>query len=199
MNIISWLLDLDLSLLLSARDLIAPEYAQYVQIAWEWIVLYWAIFLVLLWLYWVYIKDNEYKKTALSIFFTIVVVFSLYAIINLGVPQWRPGAIEAANGIAPLIPHPIDNSFPSGHALFTWALLFWIFSYFRRSWILFSTIIVAIITLTARVVGWVHYPGDIIGWLIFGILGAHFLQPIVRLLISKLFPFFIRVANWIGL
>ena len=56
---------------------------------------------------------------ALHVFFTIVCVFIAYAVINLGIPQWRPGAIEAVHGIAPLIPHPIDNSFPSGHALFT--------------------------------------------------------------------------------
>ena len=32
--------------------------------------------------------------------------------------------MEISGAIAPLIPHPVDNSFPSGHALFTAALLF---------------------------------------------------------------------------
>lgn len=182
-----------------ARWLIAPEYAKYVQIIWECVVLYWAIFLIVLWLYWVYTKDNEYKKIALTIFFTIVMVFIIYAIINLGIPKWRLWAMEIPGAIMPLIPHPADNSFPSGHALFTGALLFWIFLYFRRNWLLSLTIILGSITLVARVVGWVHYPGDIIGWLIFGIVGAYFLQPIIRILISKLFPYFIRVASWIRL
>jgi membrane-associated phospholipid phosphatase len=199
MNIISQILDFDRSLLLSVRGFISPDYALLVQIAWELVVIYCAIFLVILWLYWVYIKNDEYKKYALSIFFTIVVVFVIYAIINLGIPKWRLWAMEIPGAIAPLIPHPADNSFPSGHALFSWALLFWIFSYFRRSWILILTIILSLITLAARVIWWVHYPGDIIAWFAFGILGAYFLQPIVRLLISKFFLFFIRLASLIRL
>jgi membrane-associated phospholipid phosphatase len=80
---------------------------------------------VAIWLFGVYRKDNSYKQKSLAIFFTIISIFIVYAIINLGIPQWRPGATEAVRGgIAPLIPHPIDNSFPSGHALFTGALLF---------------------------------------------------------------------------
>lgn len=199
MNTIHFLLDLDLSLLQSARWLVAPEYARWVQIAWELVVFYGAILLVWFWLYWIYTKSIEYKKIALSIFFTIITVFVLYAIINLGMYQWRPGAMEAVHGITPLIPHPIDNSFPSGHALFTASLLFWITSYFRRYWLIVVTIFIGIITLTARVVGWVHYPGDIIAWLLFGSVGAYILRPVVSVLISKLFPIFIRIASWIKL
>ena len=108
--------------------------------------------LIGLWLYGVYHKNNEFKKTALAIFFTIVTVFILYAIINLGIPKWRPGAIEAVKGIAPLIPHPIDNSFPSGHALFTGALLFGLVQYLRNTSLIILTIMIGAITLFARVV-----------------------------------------------
>ena len=199
MNIIQYLLTLDLSLLQSARESIAPEYARLVQIAWELIVVYGALLLVGFWLYWVFSKNDEYKKIALSIFFTIVTVFIFYAIINLGIPQWRPGAMEAVQGILPLIPHPIDNSFPSGHALFTGSLLFWIFSYFRRNWLITLTAIIGIITLSARVLGWVHYPGDILAWLVFGSIGAYILRPGVMSLVSKTTPLFIRIASWIKL
>lgn len=133
MNIINQILALDLSLLISARTLISPEYARFVQIAGELVVLYSALLLVGFWIYGVYRKNNEYKKIALALFFTIVCVFVVYAIINLGVRQWRPGAIEAVGGIAPLIPHPIDNSFPSGHALFTGALLVGLYRYYRSN------------------------------------------------------------------
>lgn len=199
MNILSQLLDLDLSLLQYSRGLIAPEYAVFIQIAGELVVFHWVLLLILIWLYWVYTKNNEYKKKALAIFFTIVTVFILYAIINLGIPQWRPGAMEAVQGIAPLIPHPIDNSFPSGHALFAWALLYWIYSYVRRAWLIVFTIAVVIVSLVARVIGWVHYPGDILGWLFFGIFGAYFLRSIVTLLVKKLSPIFIHIASWIRL
>lgn len=162
MNIIQYFLDLDLSLLKEARHLVDPTYAHVVQVAGELVVIYGALILIGLWLYGVYQKNNEYKKIALAIFFTILTVFILYAIINLGIPKWRPGAIEAVHGIVPLIPHPIDNSFPSGHALFTGALLFGLMRYFRNSSLVMLTVVIGMITLSARVIGGVHYPGDIL-------------------------------------
>ena len=199
MNTIQSLLDWDLSLLKSARHLVDPAYAHLVQIAGELVVIYWALLLIGLWLYGVYHKNNEFKKTALAIFFTIVTVFILYAIINLGIPKWRPGAIEAVKGIAPLIPHPIDNSFPSGHALFTGALLFGLVQYLRNTSLIILTIMIGAITLFARVVWGVHYPGDILWGLIFGIIGAYFLLPVVRFLITKITPFCLQIASWIHL
>jgi len=96
MDIINQLLALDLSLLESARTLISPQYARLVQIAGELVVIYGAILLIGLWLYGVYRRDTTYKQTALSVFFTIVCVFIIYAVINLGIPPWRPGAMEVA-------------------------------------------------------------------------------------------------------
>ena len=151
MNIINQLLALDLSLLESARTLVSPEYALLVQIAGELVVIYGALFLVILWIYGVCRCDNEYKRIALAIFITIVSVFIVYAIINLGLPKWRLGATEIPGAIAPLIPHPIDNSFPSGHALFTGALLIALYHYYRRNWLIVLTITIGLITLTARV------------------------------------------------
>lgn len=199
MNTINQLLALDLSLLESARTLISPQYARVVQIAGEAVVIYGAMILIWLWLYGVYKKDNEYKKIALAIFFTIICVFILYAIINLGMHQWRPGAIEAVHGIPPLIPHPIDNSFPSGHALFAWGLIVGLYRYYRQNWIIASVILISIVTLIARVVGGVHYPGDIIAWLIFGILGALGLRVLVDTLTRWTTPLCIRIASWIDL
>lgn len=91
----------------------------------------------------------------------------LYSIINFGLPQWRPSPIEVAGGIKPLIPHPIDNSFPSGHALFSAALFVGIWKYFRKKYLLLMVVIIAITTTSARVIGGVHYPGDILGGFFF--------------------------------
>ncbi len=199
MNIINQILLLDLSLLASARTLISPEYARLVQIAGELVVIYGVLLLVGFWLYGVYHNNNEYKKIALAIFFTIVSVFIVYAVINLGIPQWRPGAIEAVHGIPPLIPHPIDNSFPSGHALFMGALLVALYRFYRYNWLIILTIVLGFITLVARVLGGVHYPGDIVGGLIFGILGAYLLRSIVDILLTTVAPICIKVASWIKL
>ena len=199
MNIINQLLALDLSLLEWARTLVSPEYALLVQISGELVVIYGAILLVALWLYGVYQRDNDYKRIALAIFITIVSVFVLYAIINLGLHKWRPGATEIVGAIAPLIPHPIDNSFPSGHALFTGALLVGLFRYLRQTGLIGITTIIALITLTARVLGGVHYPGDIIGGLIFGALGAYLIRPVVDHIVLTISPIIIRIASWVRL
>ena len=199
MNIINQLLAFDLSLLVWARTLVSSEYARFVQISGELVVIYGAILLVVLWLYGVYRRNNEYKRISLAIFITILSVFVLYAIINLGLYKWRPGATEIAGAIAPLIPHPIDNSFPSGHALFAGALLIGLYRYLRYSYLILLTLIIALITLTARVIGWVHYPGDIIAGLIFGMLFAYVLRPVVDRIVGTIAPIVIRIANWIRL
>jgi membrane-associated phospholipid phosphatase len=100
--------------------------------------------------------DNEYKKNALRIFMTIIGVFVIYSVINLGIPQWRPGAMELSGATA-LIPHPTDNSFPSGHALFSAALLVGLWKYYRRSWLIAVIAVLALATTSARVIGGVHY------------------------------------------
>jgi membrane-associated phospholipid phosphatase len=89
-------------------------------------------------------KETELKRQSLQVFFTIVAVFAVYGIINLCIPQWRPAPDEVVSGIKPLIPHPIGNSFPSGHALFSVALFIGIWEYVRpcQKTLLFSTIII---------------------------------------------------------
>lgn len=200
MNIINQLLALDLSLLQSARGWVWSEYAPIVQLTGEGIVVFWALFLVTLWLYGVFKKDNQYKIQALTIFLTVVSVFAIYAIINLGIPQWRPGAMSIPGAIAPLIPHPIDNSFPSGHALFSWAFLVALFRFFSRCYILTGSVLIIVgITLVSRVIGGVHYPGDILGGLIIGSTWAYLLQPYIDILSKKVSPFFIKIASYIKL
>jgi membrane-associated phospholipid phosphatase len=102
-------------------------------------------------------RDNEYKKNALRIFATIVGVFVIYSVVNLGIPQWRDSPITVSGGITPLIPHPIDNSFPSGHALFSAALIVGLWKYYRRHWLITLIAVLALLTTTARVIGGVHY------------------------------------------
>lgn len=168
---IQTLLDLDASLLLSAGSLAGPERARLISICGELIVLYGMLVLVSLWLLGVYRKTNTPKLSALEIFTTIILTFGLYAIINLGVPQWRIGAMELTGATA-LIPHPIDNSFPSGHALFTAALIVGLWNFSRKWSLIGGAIVFGLITASARVIGGVHYPGDILGGWLFGAIGA---------------------------
>jgi membrane-associated phospholipid phosphatase len=195
------ILSLDTSLLISARTLVGPEYALMIQLFGESVVVFVGIMLIGLWLYGVKTKDDEYKKNALRIFTTIILVFIVYGVINLWVPQWRPSPDEVAGGIAPLIPHPIGNSFPSGHALFSAATLVALWRYYRNTCIIVLFVLLALMTTSARVIGGVHYPGDIVGGFFFGLFGAILLGEAVtsRVMEERIYPFFIRVGRWIKL
>lgn len=128
-------------------------------------------------------------------------MFLVYAIINFGIPKWRPSPADVVGGIKPLIPHPIDNSFPSGHALFSAALLVGLCRYLKNGWIFALTLVVALITTTSRVIGGVHYPGDILGGFFFGWIGALLLARIVenKKFQDAAFPILLRIASWIKL
>ncbi len=198
---IQTLLDLDRDSLIWARGLVGPEYAQIIQITGEIIVLWWALLLVGLWLYGVYRKENSYKIHALEIFSIIIITFLLYTLINFGIEKWRPSPGEVVWTIAPLIPHPLDNSFPSGHSLFMTALFIGIFFRFRNWWIIAITLIIGLMTVSARVIGGVHYPWDILGGWIFGSLGGYIGVLLIKksLFQKHIFPFIIRLAHWFKL
>jgi membrane-associated phospholipid phosphatase len=63
-------------------------------------------------------------------------------------------------------------------------------------------VFLALITTTARVMGGVHYPGDILGGFLFGGIGAILLSHYIitsDIFERRVYPFFIRVAGWIKL
>lgn len=198
---ISTLLSLDTNLLIAARQLVWYEYASYIVLSSELVVIWAGSLLVGLWLYGVFKHTSEYKITALKIFFLIILVFFIYGIINMGIPQWRLSPAEVVGGIKPLIPHPIDNSFPSGHSLFSAALFVGIWKYLRNSWILWITLVCTLVTTISRVIGGVHYPGDILAGLIFGAIGAILLARVLEYKIfdDKIFPLFLKIASWVKL
>ncbi|MDD2694172.1 MAG: phosphatase PAP2 family protein [Candidatus Gracilibacteria bacterium] len=195
------LLQADTSALLWTRGLVDPSYAHIIQIIGESIVLWGAFVLLFIWLTGVAKKNNQYRTWALEIFFIIILTFIVHAIINLGVPQWRMSPQEVAGGFKPLIPHPIDNSFPSGHALFTASLLVGLWNFYRKWWIIGITIAIGLLTASARVIGGVHYPGDILGGWFFGIIGGCIALYAIRTSIFQvhIFPRIIRMMKWIRL
>jgi undecaprenyl-diphosphatase len=122
-------------------------------------------------------------------------------VINFGIDTWRPSPQNVVWGLAPLIPHPLDNSFPSWHALFTAAFLIGCMRFFRNRWIVSFTILWGLLTAMARVTWGVHYPGDIIwGW-IFGGLGAVILASIVNTSFFRvhIFAHIVRLASFFRL
>lgn len=195
------LLSFDTELLIWSRGLIWPEYSTIIQILWESIVIWSWSFLVGLWLFGLKEHDNRYKVAALMIFSTIILTFTVYTIINFWIGKWRMSPQEVVNGIAPLIPHPLDNSFPSGHALFTGAFVVWLIAFARYPGIIIITLTIWLLTAISRVIAWVHYPGDILfGW-IFWAIGWYIFTKIVSIQFfrEKIYFPIIRLFEYIRL
>lgn len=195
------LLSLDTELLIWARSLIGPEHASAIQICSELIVVWSGFFLVWLWLYGLKAHDNRYKVAALMIFSTIILTFTVYTIINFWFEKWRPSPQDVVGGIKPLIPHPLDNSFPSGHALFTWAFIVGLFVFARKKSIILITLLIWFLTAASRVIGWVHYPWDILAGWFFGVLGWILFARVVSLdfIRQKIYFPIIRLFEYIRL
>lgn len=133
-----------------------------------WVILV-VLLLVWLWLYWVYKKKDEFKKNSLIIFYSIAFSFLIYVVLNLWLPL-RPRP-ETVSAIRPLVDHLPDNSFPSWHAIFAWAALFASY-FFTKKYIFWILTVVSILMLISRIMAWIHYPSDIIVWLIIWIIWA---------------------------
>ncbi len=76
-------------------------------------------------------------------------------------PCWRHPEVEL------LITNPTDYSFPSGHALSSFASAIAIFMWNRRTGMV--AIVFAILVSATRLYFYVHYPTDILAGMIFGI------------------------------
>lgn len=197
---ISQILQYDERLLISLQGIIAPEYATLLKLTSESIVIWCMIFLVATWLYGTIHKNNAYKVRSLHICAMILSVFLIYSIVYFFLPQWRPHPGEIlSHTIQPLIPHPLDNSFPSGHALFSSAFVVAMFVYTRQPVLIAITIVFALLTLCSRVLGGVHYPGDILGGIFFGMLGALLLRPVSEWVVKQSSPFLLKVAAFFRL
>lgn len=197
---ISQILQYDERLLISLQGMIDPEYALLLKLTSESIVLWCMVFLVGLWLYGTFQRDATYKIRSLHVCAMILSVFLVYSAIYFFLPQWRPHPGEIlVHTIQPLIPHPLDNSFPSGHALFSSAFVVAMCVYVRQPTLILFTVICAILTVCSRVLGGVHYPGDILGGVFFGTLGALLLRPVSEWVVRQVSPFLLKVAAFFRL
>lgn len=129
-------------------------------------ILFW-ILLVILWLYGVTLKNDGPKHVALDLFWHVLAAFVIYWLINQSLPL-RPRP-ETMSSLPPLISHLPDNSFPSGHALFWWASWWALHKLLGLKRVTYFFFIIGTLTVTARVLAGIHYPGDILvgfflGW-----------------------------------
>ncbi len=86
----------------------------------------------------------------------------------------RPFVIDPT--VHQLIFHEANGSFPSGHAAFFFALAMVIFFFYKKWGIVFF--VSAILIGLARIIAGVHWPIDVLGGAIIGILSSFFIYKI---------------------
>jgi len=129
------------------------------------------IFFTIIPLFYFWQKD---RKLFFKLIFAVALAKLIETGLNLLYPTPRP---YEATPISPLLRMPIpgsDASFPSGHTSAAAAFAATVFLKYKKLGIIF--LILAVLIGTARVIGGVHYPIDILGGVLVGILSALFVS-----------------------
>ena len=90
----------------------------------------------------------------------------------------RARPFEVLEGVRQLVDHPMGHSFPSGHASLTFALAMAVVAYHPRLGVLFF--LGAILVGIGRVAGGIHWPSDIVGGAIVGIISAWLARKVLK-------------------
>lgn len=112
-------------------------------------------------------KSKTRWQFAAAVVMALVVATVLSKLASVLYYHPRPFVVQ---NIQPLVPHADDNGFPSDHALLATSLAVVIYFYRRRLGI--AAGILALVVGIARVLADVHWPIDILGGLILGILAG---------------------------
>ena len=122
------------------------------------------VMLALLVFFWLTGREHN-QRIVFGAGLTIALALAADKLISPLVNHPRP---FVALAFQPLIPHAADPSFPSSHATFAFAAAFALW-FGKRKW---GTVLIAMAVLTgaARVYVGVHYPADILGAAVLGLL-----------------------------
>ena len=118
-----------------------------------------------------YEKNNCQKKWNLLLIFnacfiSIILAITIQSFVSIDRPET---VIE--NSWKLLLKHLPDASFPSDHATVSFAFLAWLFlSWYKKIGLLFLPFV--ILMNLSRVIAWIHWPFDIIAWLIIWVASA---------------------------
>jgi undecaprenyl-diphosphatase len=113
-------------------------------------------------------KENKEKINIflITVFSAVVARLGVVELIRLFYHQPRPFVIHNVHQLFP----ESGYSFPSGHSAFFFAIAMAIYFYNKKLGIFF--LVAAIFMNVSRVIAGVHYPSDIIGGVIVGIITA---------------------------
>lgn len=144
-------------------------------------LIYLTVFLGLV--YWLFLAKNQKRRLIIFGVITGAVAFIFAKIGDALFYDTRPFVIEH---ITPLIKHAANNGFPSDHTLLAASIAVAIF-YISKKWGI-GFMLLAIAIGSSRVLSHVHHPIDIIGSIIFAVIGgavAYYLTPKIENLFRK--------------
>ena len=150
------------------------------------------IFFIWTWLYYTFIERNIDKKKSLIFIFIAIVI---WVIINL-IIQYFVNIPRPETFVKPILYHLPDASFPSDHALVSFAFLTWlyVFKFYRTFWFFLTFVIIMNIS---RIAWWIHWFWDIVVWaliwIILWILSKNFLAK--NTFFIKISDFLIKLAK----
>jgi undecaprenyl-diphosphatase len=130
------------------------------------------------------VLPNKKKKN--FIIFGVITGAVAYLLAKIGGAIFYNARPFVSEHVIPLIQHAANNGFPSDHTLIASAIAVTIFMVSKKWGVGFM--ILAIIIGSARVMAHVHHPIDIIGSIIFALLGgvvAYYLTPKIEKLLHK--------------
>lgn len=148
----------------------------------DFIVFLLPVFLVVLYVFWIYNKKNNYKMYALRIFSSATIAAVINILFQVFFNKSRPEtALEWSQRL--ILKHLPTMSFPSDHAAVSMAfaawILIWVFMLKNQKqskimtyiWIFF--VIASVAMSVARVMVGIHWPTDILAWWIVAIISAY--------------------------
>ncbi len=157
------------------------------------------LFLIFMWIRFSIKKEDENKNNLLYIFYSTVIAIIIAVIIQSIIKFDRPeNYIKVTWKL--ILKHIPDASFPSDHATVSFAFLTSLFfSDYKKIWFIilpFFTIMVL-----SRIIAWIHWPFDVIVWIIIWILSSFLTFKFITKikLVKKLNFFIIKYMKYIKL
>ncbi len=136
---------------------------------------YLAYFFVLFFLILLFIEKDRRQRISNLLFAVLSVLFS-YGVVKLALNYFffRPRPFAALN-FTPLVPHDLDASFPSGHAVFYFTLATVAYLVISRRWGIWFGLAAAAMGIARIYIG-VHWPSDILVGAAIGIVSPFLIR-----------------------
>jgi len=153
------------------------------------------IFLVSAWLYYAFKNKNvEKKKDLILIVFAPIFGLIVNIIIQHFIHIQRPETF-----VKPILTHIPDASFPSDHAVVSFAFLFslYVYGYKKVFWIFLPFVILMNLS---RIAGGIHWFFDVFVWMIIAFLSVLFVYKIRKnKKVKAMLDFLIKIASLLKL